>query len=284
MKKFRIPIALSVLVFLGLFSFKLFPLLPVLAATETTPIAPGSLNLVLERGTLRVGVSLFTPWVLKNKNGELVGFEVDVATQLAKDLGVRLELVEFAWNAIIPALLDKKIDIIVSGMVITPQRALQVNFSHPYADSGIGLATNLALTNKFTGLENLNQPDIKIGVVAGTVAEDLARRIFPKANIQSFQKSEQAVQSLIQAKVHGYVEHNPIPTFLALDHPGKVDEPLSEPLLATKAGLAVNKGDPDFINFLNAWIIARDADAWLTSAYNYWFKSVRWREEGMKTK
>ena len=284
MNKIKFPFALSVFVFLGLISFKLFSLLPVLAATDTTPIAKGSLNHVLERGTLRVGVSLFTPWVLKNTDGELVGFEVDVATQLAKDLGVQLELVEFAWNAIIPALLDKKIDIIVSGMVITPQRALQVNFSQPYADSGIGLATNLALTKRFTGLENLNQPDVRIGVVAETVAEDLARRILPKANIQSFQKSEQAVQSLIQAKIHGYVEHNPLPTFLALDHPDKVDEPLSEPLLTTKAGLAVNKGDPDFINFLNAWIIARDADAWLTSAYNYWFKSVRWREEGMKAK
>jgi len=284
MKKPRFPFALFVFVFLGLFSLALFPFVPVLGATDTKQIAPGSLTSVLERGTLRVGLSLFTPWVMKNQDGELVGFEVDVATQLAKDLGVRLELVEFVWNAIIPALLDKKIDIIVAGMVITPQRALQVNFSQPYANSGIGLATNISLTKKFTGLGDLNKPDVKIGVVTGTVAEDLASRVFPKATIQSFQKSEQAVQSLIQAKVHGYVEHNPLPTFLALDHPDKVDKPLSEPLLTTKAGFAVNKGEADFINFLNAWIIARDADAWLTSAYNYWFKSVRWREEGMKAK
>ena len=105
----------------------------------------------LKKGTLRVGVSLFTPWTLK-KDGKLVGFEIDVANQLAKDLGVQLELKEFDWEAIIPALLAKKIDIISAGMVITPQRALKVSFSQPYANSGIGLATNMTLTKQFQSL------------------------------------------------------------------------------------------------------------------------------------
>ena len=55
------------------------------------------------------------------------------------------------------------------------------------------------------------------------------------------------------------------------------DEPLSNPLLSTKAGFAINKGNPDFINFLNAWIIAHEADTWLTSSHKYWFKSSEWR-------
>ena len=282
MKKPRFPKCLTVVIFLGMFLPGLFPPFNAVAATDPKQVQPGTLNSVLKNRTLRVGVSLFTPWVLKKKNGDLVGFEIDVANQLAKDLGVQLELKEFDWEAIVPALLNKNIDIIVAGMVITPQRALKVNFSQPYADSGIGLATNIALTKDFTSLADLNQSGVKIGVVAGTVAEDVARRVFPNATIQIFQKSEQAVQSVIQGKVHGYVEHDPLPTFLALEHPEEIDEPLSEPLLSTKAGFAVNKGDPNFINFLNAWIIARDADAWLTSAHNYWFESLRWREEGKK--
>ncbi|NKB82514.1 MAG: transporter substrate-binding domain-containing protein [Nitrospirales bacterium] len=107
---------------------------------------------------------------------------------------------------------------------------------------------------KFTGLNNLNQPNTKIAVVAGTVAEGLAQRIFPKTTIKIFQKSAEAIQAVTQGTVHAYVEHNPIPTFIALDHPQKVDEPLSKPLLTTKSGFAVNKGSFDFINFLNAWI------------------------------
>jgi len=280
MKKPRFPKYLAVAIFLGMFLPGM--IFPFNAIADTEQVQPGTLHNVLKNGALRVGVSLFTPWVLKNKSGDLVGFEIDVANQLAKDLSVQLELKEFDWEAIVPALLNKEIDIIVAGMVITPQRALKVNFSQPYANSGIGLATNLALTKNFTGLGDLNRQKVKIGVVTGTVAEDVAKRLFPQATIQSFLQSEQAVQALVQGKMHGYVEHDPMPTFLALEHPGEIDEPLSEPLLNTKAGFAVNKGDPDFINFLNAWIFARDADAWLTSAHNYWFESLEWREEGTK--
>ncbi len=237
------------------------------------------LDEVLHNGSLKIGVSLFTPWTLKDSKGELVGFEIDVAKQLAKDLGVKPVFHELDWEKMLPALLSKKIDIIIAGMVITPQRALQVNFSQPYADSGIGLATNILKTKSFTSLNNLNSSTVILATVRGTIADELAHRVFPKATIQTFASSEKAITSLKTGTVHGYIEHNPIPTFLTLDHPDTVDEPLSKPLLVTKAGFAINKGDPDFINFLNAWIIARTADTWLASSHKYWFKSLKWKKD-----
>ncbi len=238
-----------------------------------------TLDRVLKSGTLDIGVSLFTPWTLKNANGELVGFEIDVAKQLAKDLGVVPKFHELDWKNILPALLNKKIDIIIAGMTITPQRALKVSFSQPYAESGVGLATNTQLTKSFSSMKDLNRSNVTLAAVAGTVADDLSRRVFPKATIQTFPTSEKAIVAVTTGKVHGYIEHNPLPTFLTLDYPGKVDEPLSKPLLTTKAGFAINKGDPDFINFLNAWIIAHDSDTWLASAHRYWFKSIEWKKD-----
>ncbi len=237
----------------------------------------GTLQRVLEKGTLRVGVSLFTPWTLKNKDDQLVGFEIDVAKQLAKDLGVQPEFHVFDWENIVPALLKREIDIIAAGMVITPQRALKVNFSQPYDSSGIGLVTNIPLTKTFSGPQDLNRSEVVLTAVTGTVAEDLARRVFPKATIKTFTSSQEAIQAVISGNVHGYVEHAPITTFVALDNPKTVDEPLSKPLLETKAGFAVIKGDPDFINFLNAWIISHNADVWLAAAHKYWFGSLDWR-------
>ena len=252
--------------------------LPLLTYGENSPTTkPPLLNEVLQKGTLEIGVSLFTPWTLKNTQGELVGFEIDVAKQLAKDLGVKPNFHVFEWHDIVPALLNKKIDIIIAGMTITPQRALSLSFSQPYAESGIGLATNTKLTQSFTSLKNLNHPDVILAAVEGTVADDVAHRIFPKATIQVFPSNEKAIHALTTGKIHGYVADNPIPTFLTHDHPGKIDEPLSNPLLSTKAGFAINKGNPDFINFLNAWIIAHEADTWLTSSHKYWFKSSEWR-------
>lgn len=255
-----------------------------IATAETvSPSQSGTLNSVLKNGTLRVGVSLFTPWTVKTKKGKLVGFEIDVAKQLAKDLGVKLEFHVFEWKNIVPALLKRKIDIIAGGMVITPQRALKVNFSQPYASSGVGLVTNVALTKNFTGLENLNGPNIVMAAVKDTVSDELARRVFSKATIKTFPSSQEAIQAVTTGKVHGYVELNPIPTFVVLDHTGIVDEPLTKPLLTTKAGFAVNKGDPDFIHFLNAWIISHEADTWLASIHKYWFDTLDWQKGIGKT-
>lgn len=246
-----------------------------LALAETPSKArPGTLQSVLKKRTLHIGVSLFTPWTLKDKDHQLVGFEIDVAKQLAKDLGVKPEFHVFEWKDIVPALLKRKVDIIAGGMVITPQRALKVNFSQPYASSGVGLVTNIALTKKFTGIKDLNGPNVIITAVKDTVSDALARRVFSQSTIKTFSSSQEAIKAVTMGKVHGYVELNPIPTFTVLNHPGVVDEPLSKPLLTTKAGFAINKGNPDFLNFLNAWIISHEADTWLTSAHKYWFDSL----------
>ncbi len=239
----------------------------------------GTLQSILQTGTLRVGVSLFTPWTLKTRDGELAGFEIDIAKQLAKDLGVKRVFHVLDWEKMIPALLNRNIDIIVAGIVITPQRALQVNFSEPYDSSGIGLVTNIALTKTFQGPEDLNRREVIIASVTGTISADLARRVFPNATLKTFASSEETIQAVTTGKVNAYVEHEPITTFLALDHPNLVDEPLSKPLLETKAGFAVNKGDPDFINFLNAWITAHEADTWLASVHKYWFEGLEWRKD-----
>lgn len=244
-------------------------------ANESAP-SP-KFNKILKDGVLRVGVSLFTPWVLKNKNGELTGFEIDVAKKLSKDMGVTPKFIAYDWEKLIPALNDGKIDIIIAGMAITPKRALKVNFSLPYATSGIGLATNTEATKNIKSVEELNRKSIKIAVISKTVSEDLARQVFDKASISVFQGSKEAEDAIIAGKVHAYMESEPLPNFIALGHPEKVDIPLSEPLLITKAGFVINKGDADFLSFLNSWVISREADTWLESTHDYWFESLKWK-------
>ena len=260
------------------------PVFAVSTGENSSKANAGTLQNVIEKGTLRVGVSLFTPWTIKTKDGQLVGFEIDVAKQLAKDLRVAPEFHVYDWDMIIQALLNRDIDVIVAGMTITPQRALKVNFSQPYATSGVGLVTNLAMTKHFSGPNDLNRSEITLSAVAGTISEDLIRRLFPKATIKTFSTSQDAIQALTIGKTHAYVENEPIPTFTTLDHPGLVDEPLSQPLLTTRSGFAVNKGDPDFISFLNAWIISHEADQWLSSSHRYWFESLEWRKDQKDTR
>lgn len=240
--------------------------------------AARNLQDVLNTGTLRVGVTLFAPWAARAVDGELVGFEIDVAKQLAADMGVKAQLLAYDVDRLVPALEAGEIDLIAAGMTITPERALHVNFSQPYAESGIGLATHVARTASVTNVDALDNEEYTIGAVDGSVGMQLARRLWPRARLQPFATAESASEALLAGELHGYVEDEPVPTFLALENPGVIDVPTARPLLASRAGFAVAKGDPDFLAYLNAWITAHEADTWLPTTAGYWFKSLRWRD------
>ncbi|MGI9435139.1 MAG: transporter substrate-binding domain-containing protein, partial [Geminicoccaceae bacterium] len=94
---------------------------------------------IKQRGTLNVGLSTFVPWSMFSKDSELIGFEIDVAKRLAEDMGVEVEFVPTAWDGIIPALIAGKFDVVISGMTITTERNLTVNFTDAYAHSGMRL-------------------------------------------------------------------------------------------------------------------------------------------------
>ena len=101
-------------------------------STTQTLSSESVIESIKREGVLRVGLSLFKPWSMRDKNGNLVGFELDVARKLADDMGVEIEFQPTSWDGIIPALVSGKFDVIISGMSITPARNLTVNFSDPY--------------------------------------------------------------------------------------------------------------------------------------------------------
>jgi polar amino acid transport system substrate-binding protein len=232
----------------------------------------------LNQGTLRVGVALKVPWALRTEDRSLIGFEIDVANKVAEDMDVMAEILVYSFDALIPALESGEIDMIAAGLSITPERALHVNFSLPYADSGISLATNLAATASVQRLEDLNIRDHKAAVLRNSVAAQLARRLLPRAELVLFDDLEAAGAALLSGAVHAYLEEEPVPAYLALENPAKIDVPITRPLLQTRSGFAIAKGDVDFLAFLNAWIAAREADTWLPTTHTYWFKSLAWRE------
>ncbi len=262
-------------------SHSILSIIFILCALITNPVSAEqrSFQQILDSGSLRVGVSIFPPWVMRAKDGDLVGSEIDMARRLAADMGVTPELGLYEWQQLIPALNAGDIDIIISGMGIKPNRALKVNFSRPYGDAGIGMAANTKLTNSFDSLDDMKKPATVIGVLAGTVSESVANRMFDRSTIKKFSTEDKLEQALLDGKVHAVIAANPLPKFLSLKYPDKVDEPLAKPLLSFKEGLAINKGDADFLNFLDAWVVARIADAWIPSTRQYWLETLKWRDQ-----
>lgn len=231
---------------------------------------------ILERGTLRIGVSLFRPWTMRATSGELIGSEIDMGKQIAADMGVEPEFKVYVWEQIIPALQSGEIDVIAGGMAITPARALDVNFTRPYAESGVALAANTRKTRNIDSLEALDDEHVVITTVANTLADDVTERIFRNAQIRVLGTQAEAEQLLLDGKAHAYVAGSPETTFLALQHPDVVDLPLDELLLSASEALAVRKGEQEWLNYLNAWIEARKADHWLSVTRQYWFMTIDW--------
>ena len=239
---------------------------------------------IQKKGEIRIGVSILPPWVMENKEGKLIGFEIDVANQLAKDMGVKVKFKQYQWDKMLPALKKDEIDVIASGLSITPGRALEVNFSKPYASSGYSLATCLSLTKDFTSIKDLNDEKIYITAVKGTVSADLARKVFPKAKLDLRDTAKEATSAVVNGSVHAFISSSPVPEFIALKYPDQVDLPLKKPLLTTKEAFAVKKNNQEMLNFLNAWIVAREADDWIDSSHQYWFNSLKWQPQVAKEK
>lgn len=242
----------------------------------------GLLHDIQKKGEIVVGVSILPPWVMKDKKGELIGFEIDIAKQLATDMGVKVKFKQYQWSKMIPALRKGEVDIIASGLSITPKRALKISFSTPYSTSGYSLVSCLSLTEGFTNIKDLNSKDVRIAAVKGMVSADLVKRVFPNARLILKNTKKEAADAVVNGRVHAFVSSSPVPEFIALNHPDQVDLPLKNPLLSTKEAFAIRKNNQEMLNFLNAWVVAHDADEWIDSSHEYWFNTLKWQRQVAK--
>lgn len=227
-------------------------------------------------GRIRVGVSLIVPWAMHDKDGQLVGFEIDVARKLARDLRAEVDFYPTELRYLIPDLLAQRFDIIVSGLSITAQRALQVNFSAAYNSTNIVLAASTKLSGELKTVQAFNERNISVGVLEGSTAEEIASTMLPNAEIRADSEDDLLFADLIGGKIHAAVADSPRPEIVAKLYPTKVTVPLLKPLTTFPAAFAVRRGDLDFINFLNSWIEARTVDKWLENRRTYWFKTTDW--------
>jgi len=241
-----------------------------------------ALDDILKRGTLRVGIAEFVPWAIPAKRGGHVGYDIDLSVKIARDMGVRAEFHAYEWKDIIPALEAGEVDMITGGIAITPQRALRITFTAPVAFSGAGMATNTHMTRDVENLQQLNDPDFVIATVTDTFSEGVARSVFDKAEIHSHGNKDDAEKEILEGRAHAYISSLPAVQFLVANNSDAVDLPLNDPIVGWAEALAVQKGEHELLNFLNAWVTASKADRWLDVTREYWFESRDWMQEATR--
>jgi polar amino acid transport system substrate-binding protein len=246
------------------------------------PIAPrtavDTLAEVKKNGKLRVGVSMIVPWSMHDKDGNLIGFEIDIARKMARDLGVDVEFYPEEFRYLIPDLRDSRFDVIISGMSITTNRAMQANFSAPYNYVDLTLVANKQLAGNFKSLADFDKPNVTIGVLDTSTAVDIASNKFPNANLRTYAESADIFTDLLDGKLYGAVADSPRPEVIAKLYPDNIYLPETKPLATFPAAFAVRRGDPDFLAYLNAWIEARTVNKWLERRRNYWFRTTEWEK------
>ena len=236
-----------------------------------------TLNEVLQRGELRVGLEPgYMPFEMKDKKGKIIGFDVDVARKMAKDMGVKLKLVPTAWDGIIAGLLAGKYDIIISGMTITQKRNLKINFANPYISIGQTMLVRASVAKGKKSWKDLDKPQYTIVTKLGVTGEIATRRMFKHAKIRTFDTEADAVQELLNGKADAFVYDKPYNAMFMAKRGGKGIVFWDKDLTFEPLGWAVRKGDPDFLNWLDNFLNQIKHDGTYDKIYNKWFKNISW--------
>ena len=160
--------------------------------------AESRLQKIQESGKLRVGTT--GDWnpmsMVDPSNNSYEGFDIDVVTQLAADMGVELELVPTDWKSIVAGITADKYDISTSAS-LSPKRALVSGYSNSYfklATVSLTLKKNL---DKFQSWDDINKSDVTVAVTLGTTQEMQAKSYFPNAKIKAIESPARDFQEVL---------------------------------------------------------------------------------------
>ena len=235
---------------------------------------------ILKRGELRVGFeSGYVPFEMTNKKGEFIGFDMDYGRRLAKSMGVKFEPINTAWDGIIPALMTSKFDIIMGGMTITQERNLKVNFANPYIVVGQTILLNKKLKDRVLSYKDLNNPKYIVTSRMGTTGEQAIKKYIPKATYKGFESEAEAGLEVINGKADALVYDLPFCGFLYGSQGQGKTIFLSDPFTYEPLAWAINKGDPDFLNYLNNFLRQTKGDGFYDLMYKKWITGTKWKDE-----
>lgn len=156
-----------------------------------------------EKNVLKMGTSAeFAPFESRNPQGEIVGFDIDLANYIADELGYELEITDMKFDGLIGALQNDRVDLVLAGMSATDKRRENVDFSTEYNHSGEMFIT--AENSDIKTLEDLE--GLTVGVQLGTIQEEGAKKIIEEEGINFELKSLDDSGALIQEILSGRIE------------------------------------------------------------------------------
>lgn len=225
---------------------------------------------------LRAGIADNYPPVAFAEGGYLVGIEVDFAAALQEELGVPVEIVPTPWDDLIPDLLAQRIDVIMSGMSITPERATRVAFSQPHLDVGQMALTRRAAMAELAAPGALERAEVRVAVIADTTSAAFAAERLPHAIVIPYTSVDDAVASVRRDEADYFIHDAPTIWRITAD-PEHVDDELIglyEPLTEERIAWAVRPQDSDLRRALDAVLARWRASGRLGEIQSRWIRAT----------
>lgn len=212
----------------------------------------------------------YAPFESQNEKGEIVGFDIDVVTAIAKKAGIEVKFVNTPWEGIFKTLDQGDRDFLVSAVTITDERKQSMDFSNPYFDAQQLIAVKT--TSKISKFDDLKK--LKVGVQTGTTGDEVVTKLQGKnsTNIKRFESTPLALKELEAGGVDAVVADNGVVINYVTNNAGSKFKTVADKAFAPEQyGLPVKKGNADLLGKLNKGLADIKADGTYDQIYAKYF-------------
>ena len=243
------------------------------ASASASPI----IDRILQRGELVVGMAgNMPPLNMTTKEGELIGYEVDLAQAMAAAMGVKAKMEIISFGELLTALRTGKIDIILSNMTITPGRNLKVAFVGPYFTSGKAFLTKINTIALADEPEDIDAKKTRLVALKGSTSEAFVEKVLPGATLITAKDYDEAVEMVLQDKVHAMVADYPICVVSVFRYPNKGLLAVVTTLTYEPIGVGVPAGDPLLVNWVENFMGIAEKTGLLEELKRKWLLNADW--------
>jgi polar amino acid transport system substrate-binding protein len=252
-------------------------LLTACAGLQTGTSKSTVLNRIVLNGELVVGTAASMPPLnMTTKDGEIIGLEMDLAKAMADAMGVRLRIEVIQFHELLPALEAGRIDMILSGMTITPQRNMKVAFVGPYFKSGKGILTKLPTMAEARAPEDIHDPRKSIVTLRGSTSEFFVKNNLPKVKLVTANSYDEAIGMVINDKVDALFADYTICLVAIFRYPEEKLLTVVNPLTYEPLGIALPGDDPLFVNWVANYLKTLEDSGVLEDLTAAWFNNSDW--------
>ncbi len=232
--------------------------------------AQSALNEILDGGVLKVGTTGdWNPMTLRDPaTNSYKGYDIDIMTELANDLGVEVEFVPTDWKTLVNGVVSGKYHMTGSAS-ISPPRMKVAGFSESYISVELYPFTTKDKADRFNGYDSINQPDVKVATTLGTTFEKRAREWFPNADIKVVEAPARGFQEVLAGRADVFITSNIEGATLEAKFP-VVPVAGAEARSPSPIAMLLPQDDQVWINYVNNWIKVKKAQGFFEANKEKW--------------